>query len=232
MLISQTFKIKNVLVQGTQSLKEQTIKEIVEDEAGQKRWGIFREENIFIFNASGLRERLNDPLIANLVIKKRLPGTLIILITEKTRVALWQNQNHFYELDDNGIIIAETFKQAQSADSHNLLLTDSSRLTKSEIGERVVEPALLMKIKEISERSAETVKVSFIQYDISEASQGKIIALSEERWAVYFSTVADLSVELNKLAVFISEKDLTDKNWRQAIKYIDLRFGNTRIYYK
>jgi len=230
-LFSPVFVIKNILIQGNKSIKEQTVAAMVREQEKHKRWAIFSEENIFIFKANSLRAKLNDQRLEGLEIKKRLPGTLIILITEKNPVALWQNQNRFYELDQTGAVIAETVKRSELA-NNNLLLINSSIILETKIGERVIEGNIFKIIQEINARLPESAKGIFKLYDIGESSQGKIIAQSTDGWAAYFSPVADVPVQLNKLAAFISEKDLSNKNWRQTIKYIDLRFGSTRIYYK
>jgi len=232
-IYSSIFDINRIIILGNATINAKIIEDIVDQIKKEKRWFIFPQKNILFFDDNFLKsELMNNIHLDSVQIKKRPWGTLYISISEKTAVALWLNRGRHYTLDKQGKIIDEIGSVSNDQVDNFVKITNNSLIQETKIGERVMSDHVLETIKNINSKLPPQIGIKFNLFDISEAEQGKIIARTAENFAVYFSTIADVAPELNKLIAFVLEKDRVDRNWRDNISYIDLRFGSTRIYYK
>lgn len=102
LLSSEIFDISSVKIENNQYYTVEQIK----DKAGVKIG-----ENIFEFKKSSLKKKLlKDPYFENVVIKKKLPSTIVIDVTERTERAVIAKGGKFVVIDPNGLVlrIAET----------------------------------------------------------------------------------------------------------------------------
>ena len=147
-------------------------------------------------------------------------------------MALWLNRGYQYDLDLEGRIIGENGPVTDTQNDNSIKITNSASIQETRVGDRVISNHVLETIRSIYTKLPSQLGITFQLFDINEIEQGKIAVRTNKGWTIYFSTVADTVSELNKLTAFMLEKDRTDPRWRDNLNYIDLRFGNTRIYYK
>ncbi len=91
------FSIREVYVAGR---KEATRAQLLD--ALQTRVG----EPILFFDPEGARQRLEDlGWVAEARIERRLPDTLLVFLTEREPIAIWQNNKRFFLVDKSGVVI-------------------------------------------------------------------------------------------------------------------------------
>lgn len=71
--------------------------------------GIQRGAPILAYDFAKARERVEDlPWVLQARVERLLPDTLVIHITERRPMALWQHRGSFSLIDDNGVVITQT----------------------------------------------------------------------------------------------------------------------------
>ncbi len=64
-------------------------------------------QNIFLLNVEAVKERIEvSPLVAMADLSKQLPNQLLVAVTERVPVLLWQTAQGTYSVDKQGMIIA------------------------------------------------------------------------------------------------------------------------------
>jgi cell division protein FtsQ len=92
------FSVKEVLVEGRHAADAQSILDAIQVKQGQA---------IFMASPQEIQQRLeNHPWVRHACVRRQLPGTLYISLTERRPVAVWQHQQKFYLVDDQGVVIA------------------------------------------------------------------------------------------------------------------------------
>jgi len=102
-IFSNLFKINAITITGVDGAATEEIKKIAWQQAGDKLIG---KNNLLIFDKNQLEQALNDKYyLANISIKKKLFHTLTINLIQKQQVAVWQEEDKYYYLDNQGGII-------------------------------------------------------------------------------------------------------------------------------
>lgn len=92
------FSVKEVLVEGRREADAQSILSAIQVKQGQA---------FFKASPQEIQQRLKShPWIHHASVQRQLPGTLYVQLTERRPVAVWQHQQKFYIVDDQGVIIA------------------------------------------------------------------------------------------------------------------------------
>ncbi|MDI2112511.1 cell division protein FtsQ/DivIB [Commensalibacter nepenthis] len=90
-------KITKILITGCNLTSEQDVKDAL---------GIQIGDSIFNFSVQDAQKRLNDlPFADHVLLKRQLPNTIIIHITERTPFAVWQFNHQFKLIDRKGEIV-------------------------------------------------------------------------------------------------------------------------------
>ncbi len=92
------FAIKDITVVG----RNQSSKDEIFDALGAARGA-----PILGFDVKAAAARLGKlPWISSAVVERRLPDTLVVILTERTPMARWQHDDHFYVLDNEGHVLS------------------------------------------------------------------------------------------------------------------------------
>jgi cell division protein FtsQ len=69
--------------------------------------GVRRGDSMLGFSIQGARQRIETlSWVEHAAIERRLPGTLVVSLTERRPFAIWQNQGRFVLIDRNGETVA------------------------------------------------------------------------------------------------------------------------------
>ncbi len=69
--------------------------------------GVHRGDPILGFSLEGARQRIETlTWVEHVAVERRLPGTLVVSLTERRPFAIWQNQGKFVLIDRNGQVVA------------------------------------------------------------------------------------------------------------------------------
>jgi len=91
------FSVKEILVEGRHEADAQSILDAIQVKQGQA---------VFKTNPQEIQQRLKShPWVQHVCIQRQLPGTLYVQLTERRPVAVWQHQQKFYIVDDQGVVI-------------------------------------------------------------------------------------------------------------------------------
>jgi cell division protein FtsQ len=94
---SSTFAVQNVIVQGLKLSPESEILKLASGVRGQ---------NLFLFDQEALNHKITlHPLVQSVQFQRKLPQTLIIIVTERTPVALVVVPKGVLEVDTQGTFL-------------------------------------------------------------------------------------------------------------------------------
>ncbi|MBD3208603.1 MAG: FtsQ-type POTRA domain-containing protein [Candidatus Nealsonbacteria bacterium] len=223
---SDFFRIENISVSGQNKLSREDIKELVEEEIN-KNFGFLPSRNILLVNDESIEKRVSEtfPLVGFVDVQKDLPRHLSATIRERTPEAKIcryvtkeesMREEECFNLDKKGVI----FEVAQKGE---LLLKLSQDEEQNEwlLGEEVVGPELLLRIREISARLKDS---EVYPQEIVIVSSERINVITSEGWRIFFDPQEDLEWQLAKLKAVLDEYITPEE--RKELDYIDLRFGN------
>jgi|GEM_PF-2029182 len=227
-LFSSFFSIKHINISGNKLLSEEQLKEKILSALVGRKWYILPENSILFFEVDKIRTALDNPKIQNVEISYDYPNYLNIEITEKISTAAWQSQGRWFELDQDGMIINEIARPSQD----QLQITNRNSVQLDKVGDTAISRGELEVIQTIEANFPKLNEVNIILYNIENIKEYKIIAETSENFNLIFSSHVDVMTQLKKLKLFFDTKDREEPGWRKTLEYVDLRFGNTRVYYK
>lgn len=230
LLRSSLFSIRTTYVNGLKQVLPSAVDSVVNAQMEKSRWLLFSQSVVFFFDVEDFSTHLRkvQPKIASVSVQKRFPPALTISVTEHPGVAVWQSQNRFFELNDDGVATAEVVAPPVG----QLLMTNSSRVAEVRVGEPVTDPTVLREVEIIHNYFQQVNGIQIQNYDLAEYPSFTVKARTTAGWILYISTHLGGEEQANKLAIFIGEKSRLNKDWQKGINYVDLRFGSTRIYYQ
>jgi cell division septal protein FtsQ len=190
----------------------------------QNRFLFLSQSHLFVFNSKNFRSKINNEYVLDGVkIKKKIPGTLEIIIAEKNPVAVWFETDNYYLIDKEGWIISAL--TGPQSDLTTVVNNGPSKVN----GKRLVDQEQI--ISSVLE-SQEAFKGPFLSLQASQFTathERDTLAISlKEGIVIYFATNEPMSNQFDRLDILL-KSDLKDK--LSKINYIDLRFGD-KVYYK
>jgi|GEM_PF-5881503 len=144
--------------------------------------------------------------VKSAVVRRQLPDGLIITVTERPRLAVWQHNNKVVVIDDNGQIIPE-------ANAH--IFTDLPLIVGEGANEQAAHVLELLRARpELLPRTEALIRVNTRRWDIrlKNGTLIKLPALNEDE-------------ALNRLDALIVQKRILD----QGLSVIDLLDPNTLV---
>ncbi len=107
-LAAPFWQIKNINIQGLTRINSSDIEKIIEEQEGKKRFLFFNESNFFLFDASALQNEVVDRYnFAGLEVRKILPDTLELKISERPYAFIFQEGSELFYTSSDGYIIKE-----------------------------------------------------------------------------------------------------------------------------
>jgi cell division septal protein FtsQ len=105
---SPTFRIVTVEVNGATPPTESRIRDIVAAQQEQRALLVFPRRSVFLFDKAGTATAIEDVFhLESLSLKKRLPGTLVIDVTEIPKRAVLHTHGKFLAVSETGTVIRE-----------------------------------------------------------------------------------------------------------------------------
>ena len=193
------WQLNQVIVEGHKRTDKKTIMNAL---------GIDKNQAMNTISLGEMRQHLLDlPWIKEALVERHLPDTLIIRITEKTPIALWQNNQLYQPLDERGYPIQDD----------KLLPADLILVVGSDAPENTLSLlAALEQVPEINALVRSAVRVEKRRWNLylMDAENGLEIMLPE----------TDFAMALKRLEHQNEKENLLKKN----LKAIDIRL-NDRI---
>jgi len=105
---SPALRIASFEVQGASMPTEETVRTALDGYAGGTTLLLFPRRNILFFSEGAVRKEIEKAVfLAGVDIRKKLPGTVVVTIREKTVKAVMERDGRLYALDESGFVIRE-----------------------------------------------------------------------------------------------------------------------------
>jgi cell division septal protein FtsQ len=230
---SPYFSIKSINISGLERINHEEIKGMVETQMAERRFFIFKQNNIFVFDENAASKNINEKYALKVFkIDKRLPEALIISVEERSPALIWKTSEKYYIVDWDGTIIREITPEEVSGYQENqpgakmaLVFDDSN----ASVGfkDKILSSETVLAISNL-QINIPAAGLMISNFKVTDKNDSAIKCLTGEGWEIYFSVIGDLNAQLEKLRTFLKEKKSED---RKSLQYVDLRFTD-RIYYK
>lgn len=211
------FNLQKVTIEGNEKVTTEEIESLAAVEYGS---------NIFKTRVNGITERvLQNPYIAEAAVKRKIPNTLVIKVSERERGFYIQGEGGVYIIDESGIVLEKKDK----LDDPFLLKLVGIPEEKLVVGE---------KIKDIEEKNLNALKFIhqflkensiFDRYSVTMLEVNDFIALKlyVNNLYIKIGTTDDLYNKLSRGFNVLNNPDITE------IKgYIDVSFDGNPVIYK
>lgn len=218
---SSFFKIKNVIVEGNQEIKQEQIEELLNKTLENTILGSNLGYNLIFVPKEKIKKDIgNNFLIKNINIIKKWPNQLIIKIEERKPALIWIAKDKYF-IDDDGFVL-------KKVDSEINLPTiiDKKQIEISE-GQKIVSQEFVRFIKDLYKNlplktpyTIDSILIEEVTFDIEVRTQQGIV--------LYLTTQNSLESQINHLKASLEE---IEKRGDRVIYYIDLRL-NDKVFYK
>lgn len=185
---SELFMIKNINIDGNQTISKKNIEEIVRKENLEKNLLFFSQNNFFINNKKNIEEKLflEFSEIKSISIKKKFPNTVKIEIIEKNPLILWCRAENCYYLDNEGVAFMAENNEIEAYKNKKLIkITEEIEITEE--------------IKDDTKKEENDDKIKYFQN-----RNGRWQILTEKNGKEYYE-IEDKNQEMQKIYLEIKE---------------------------
>jgi len=223
---SPIFNITKIEITGLQNIPRDVLEEkIIKWQLSQRRFLIFKQDNLFLFSKSWLRKNIeNKYALDELKVSKKLFHTLKVNVKEKLPKLIWITNSQYYYLETNGIVSAVADKEKLIQNLPSVFDAGNNDIT---VGEVVISDKIVDFIDKLNDKIKQETKIIITNYVFPERKSTQVNAITNEGWAIYFEANNDLDSQVINLNEGLAKKIKDTKN----LEYIDLRVEG-RVYYK
>lgn len=224
LLFSNLLVIKTIKIKGNNLIPANDLEAIVNDRLARNRFLFLSESRLAVFNSKALKQTILDHYALDRVkINKQLPFSLVVTISEKTPVAIWFEADTYQEVDMAGWILASVGGQVEGLPT--IYNNGAPRINNKKVSEAEKIIPFVKNLNLEFSNHFSNIKIKQLTID----NDQNTVKLVPERGAlIYFSTLDDLLMQLDRLDVLLLS-ELKDRF--EKINYVDLRFGD-KVYYK
>ena len=236
-LTGSTFRIEHLSIVGTHNLLlVHTIQQL----------GI-QGQNIFLVNVATLTDRVDAlPMVANVNVEKQWPNQMVVNVTERTPVMLWQTRQGTYSVDTEGVVVAPATEMAGTAHLRTVVDVRKGDNATGRSGNTGIRPGVRLNAADIAfamqvfARLPEMTGVTnfTLRYDdtipaptgtTGMGENGVFEVVSPAGWVAYLGGSNDTNpldnrlIELQQILALARQQQLN-------IATIDLRYGLRPVY--
>ena len=236
-LTGSTFRIEHLSIEGTHNpLLLHTIQQL----------GI-QGQNIFLVNVAALTGRVDAlPMVATVNMEKQWPNQMVVTVTERTPVILWQTRQGTYSVDTEGVVIAPAAEMLGTAHLRTVVdvrkgdnATGRSGNTGIRPGVRLNAAAIAFAMQVFARLPAMTGVTNFtLRYDdtipaptgtTGMGENGVFEVVSPAGWVAYLGGSNDTNPLDNRL-IELQQILALARHQQLNIATIDLRYGLRPVY--
>ncbi len=216
--------ISQIEISGAREERIQSIEQSAWDQASQHRFWLLSQSHLYLFDGNQFKEKLLDQYSFNEVqIKKVVPNKLKIVITEKTPVAVWIENDAYYLIDGEGWVINTVggpMPDLVTIHNNGQPKLNNKRL---EGQESLIKASIYLK-------SSLDSKFAYLEFDqiVTTYERNSLTLILKDGVLIYFTIDEPIYSQLDRLDALIKGQL---KNQLSGVSYIDLRFGD-KVYYK
>lgn len=249
LLRSPIYEIKQVMVQGTETIDPAEISALAEAYLNQPRLIFSNQRNRFLFDEAGLRKTLTDNYSFETLDFTIKQNSLQISLQEKASELLWISQEIIYLVDLSGAVIRELSAE-ELAILNQPMESPASETATEDIQPVFIHPLkTLPKFRDLNDLDTQAgqqvltteeienifafheklnnLQISFFETRIDRLAGKWMSVLAEAGYDILFDATGNIDQQAKNLEVIIRESI----GEADEVEYIDLRFGD-HVYYK
>lgn len=231
-LLLPFFRVREISFFGLQHLSREQLGAQVNQALSGKRWLFIPNRNIFILSTTAITDQLYEafPRISAVTVKKIFPHKITLSITERPKDTIWcaGGQREIlppacFFIDERGTL----FQEAPFLRGNMLSrFFDERASTEVSVGMSVLTMEEKNMLDGVRQELSDVLGVEIAYITIKD---GPVFSLlTNEGWSALINTRIDIQESVENLRLAFA-RTLRDK--RDALDYIDLRFGD-KLYYK
>ena len=228
-LASPVWRLETVNIKGLTRLAPMEIENLIWQQSQSRRYWLFKQNNIFLFDKEAAQNNILDQYnFSQLEIRKKLPRSLEVEISEKPYAFIFQQGSDLYYASGDGYLILEATVATTSPDRKYLLLENQNGLNL--IGERnklELNGDYLAFILDLYDRLGAYPELSVDRFFIDQEFNAVKVKFNGGP-LVYFNSQDDAASQLDNLLLVKREKI---KDNFSRTNYIDLRYGS-RVFFQ
>lgn len=216
LFFSDYFRIKNLEISGDG--KPEVVERIKEMMKWETEYMVLFNETAF---ADSILNRWDD--LSEVKVERIWPATVKIELAEVRPVLIWNSEGKLFLVDKTGSVMKQIDEKTR-LESYNTLsvIGDLSGLPVEE-NKKVVSRSFINFVERVKKDINESVKKEIEAFEVKETTFTLRVRM-KDGYEVYFDTLRDPDVQVEKLNSFLKNNILVDE-------YIDLRIHG-KVYYK
>ncbi len=220
-------KINKISISGTQ--KTEIITEIrleVQRSKSGLYFGLIPKDNILFFNTKALEKKINNNIVLEkLEIKKKLFGSLEIIVKEKLPVLIWREGKDYYYIDKLGIVMgARKFEELE----FDLPFINYGTTTQIIVGRKIITEENIKFIQFVLNKFKKIFReIQITQTVINKKNKNNFYFYTNQGWFFILKLDNDITTSIDNLKRLLEQK-IEDIN---KLEYVDLRIED-KIFYK
>lgn len=242
LLTSDYFSIRTIDITDNERVDSAEIRGVIQEVMDKRRFFVLKQNNLFLFDKKSAIEKLSgNYLFEDIQIKKKLFGTIEVVVSEKNNGVIWSTANEQYYLDLKGVVIrqlAETdlviervddatdVVRSEVSSSKYPLIYDQSDAT-VKLGDIVTSSELVEFVISLQNELDLGSDFEVSHYVIIRPFFPEITLITKEGWEARFK-LGDDAVKQARVLNSLLQQKIRD---RSNLNYIDLRFGE-KVFYK
>lgn len=195
----------------------------------QSRAVLLGQPRLFLVQRGALADNLRSELttIANVLVVRELPGTLLLRLQEKVPVALLDLGGHRYTLDGNGVVIADV--GTDTLPDGLPLIRDQAKTSTVRLGDTVVSPRVLDALHRVVVELPERLSVSVTEILLPAIGVEELHVRTSGDWTLLLDVLRPLDDQLRAFEQMVAETLSADELAR--LQSVDLRIPG-KVYYR
>ncbi|MFO0702565.1 MAG: FtsQ-type POTRA domain-containing protein [Candidatus Andersenbacteria bacterium] len=214
-----TFRVEQPVVTGTQRVDASVIQAAVAPQLNGLRWLVFPRRALLSAPTTDIEHAAEQASgsIEHVAVRKELPNTLRLEVTERQPKAIWSAAGNFFFVDDRGIAY-DQIQRSESRDVSLPVIVDEAG-TPTEAGDRVTTTDALTFVADVYAELTRGGGIGINFFVAPSRLAPDLILVTSEGWKVYFDTTTDAHQQVLTLQTVLKQQVKDRRN----LKYIDLR---------
>ena len=226
LLFTNTFSVQAITVLDAREHTTAAARAIAEDQLASVPF----EQSIFFVAADSITTTILSqlPQVRTVQVRRQLPGTLRIVVQEKTPALLLFSHGDYYLVDAHGI----PYEEARLETLPGIVLPtikNNDTVGEVSVGVPALSEAFVKFVTDVQEQLPSTVQAEVAEMRIPSLAAREVHFYLNNNWQVRFDSTRSAASQLSVLRRVVQETIPAEQLPR--LEYIDLRIPD-RVYYK
>lgn len=224
LFFSSYFLVKSVTVVGNEKISYDDVQAVLQETENARNTLFFPKNNLFLIQGSTFAEKLKQKYftIESVKVQKVFPNVIRVKIQEKTPVAVWQQNNTRFYVDQRGYVV-DRVPLALDTGAIPVVINQVAGSI-PDVGDYVMTSNALEHMVNTQKELPEKIGVTAKLFTMPTGFAQEFSVQTSEGWSIIMSTERTVSAQLEGLQSML-QGVIKDK--RAFLKYVDLRVANT-----